>query len=304
VYLIQEAGSCSLEAMMPRLGDRAPVTCPDTPLMLIGRAPGEDGEYGRTAPDAPLPRDPNDPSLWLAGQGQANACGTVTLAYILRYLLGSGAPTRDQIDGQLRRGNIFSAPPLLVACARQLGLAARSYNGASLDFVFGLVDRGVPVMVLTDTTPLNLRDTANLHWVALVAHCEDRVGIYNPHGFQEELDLASFQSHWRQARIFGLPAWSNFAIALGPDPEALPPAHRSGLSLFGADLASVGVAGVVNRALRLRARDDVTAPRAVHIADNAAGVVVNAVATGFGSALLAIGGAASGLGGMLRRRSG
>jgi hypothetical protein len=73
------------------LGDRAPITCPDTPLMLIGRAPRDDGSYGRAAPNGPLPRDPNDASLWLAGQGAANACGTTTLAYILGYLLGDTA---------------------------------------------------------------------------------------------------------------------------------------------------------------------------------------------------------------------
>lgn len=175
---------------MPQLGDRAPVTCPDTPLMLIGRRLGPDGAAGRPSPDAPLPRDPNDPSLWLPGQGQANSCGTTTLAYILRYLLGERAPASARIDEALRRGNIFSAPSLLAAYPRRLGLASRAYDGADLDLLFDLLDRGVPCMVLTDTTPLNLRDTANLHWVAPLAHCPDRIAIYNPHGFQEELDLA------------------------------------------------------------------------------------------------------------------
>lgn len=103
---------------MPQLGDRAPVTCPDTPLMLIGRRLGPDGAAGRPSPDAPLPRDPNDPSLWLPGQGQANSCGTTTLAYILRYLLGERAPASARIDEALRRGNIFSAPSLLAAYPR------------------------------------------------------------------------------------------------------------------------------------------------------------------------------------------
>src|SRR3954466_7497667 len=148
---------------MPKLDDHSPITCPDTSLMLIGRAPGDDGNYGRPAPGAPLPRDPNDPALWLPGQGRANACGTTTLAYVLRYLLGPAAPDRLQIDRSVRRANIFSAPKLLAAYARRQGLEAESYNGASLDDMLALVDRGVPVMVLTDLTPLNLTDTANLH---------------------------------------------------------------------------------------------------------------------------------------------
>ncbi|MCC6174176.1 MAG: hypothetical protein IT305_02635 [Chloroflexi bacterium] len=238
-----------------KLGDRAPISCPDTPLMLLGRAPRADGSYGRPSPDAPLPRDPNDASLWQPGQGQTNACGTTTLAYILAYLLGDRAPSRADIDATLRRGNIFSAPQLLADYPRRFGLTARSYDDASLDLIFGLCDRGVPVMLLTDTTPLNLRDTANLHWVALVAHCSDRVGVYNPHGFQEELDRASFQMHWSQARIFGLPAWRNLCVAIARDPAALPPPRRPGLSALGANLAASGVAGVVNAVFGLRQFD-------------------------------------------------
>jgi hypothetical protein len=262
--------------------------------MLIGREPGPDGTYGRPAPDAPLPRDPNDARLWLPGQGQANSCGTTTLAYMLRHLIGERAPAPAEIDRHVRRGNIFSAPLLLVSYVRELGLAARAYDGADLDLVFGLVDRGVPVMVLTDTTPLNLADTANLHWVAVVAHCEDRVGIYNPHGFQEELDLASFRDHWRQARIFGLPAWRRFAIAVARHPSALPPAGRPGLALIGANMAADGVANVVNDFLGLRGRirGHEAAGSRLGAPIDAAGVLLGASLTAAGSFLLVAGAAA------------
>jgi hypothetical protein len=240
---------------MPQLGDRQPYTGPDTPMLVLGRDPGPDGAYGRPSPDAPLPRDPNDPTLWLPGQGRANACGTTTLAYVLRYLLGDAAPDRLQIDRQVRRADIFSAPDLLAGYARRLGLAVESYNGASLDEMLALVDRGIPVMVLTDTTPLDLRDTANLHWVCLIAHDAhdgDLLAIYNPHGFQEAIDRASFEGHWREARLFGLPAWGRYAIAIAPAGTSLPAPSGAGLSARGANLAAGGVAGVVNGAVSLR----------------------------------------------------
>src|SRR5687767_4490593 len=164
------AQGCRGRSRVAQLGDRQPYNGPDTPLLLVGRNPGADGSYGRSSGEGPLPRDPNDPALWLPGQGRANACGTTTLAYVLQYLLGSTAPSRAQIDQVVRRANIFTAPGLLVEYARGLGLAAQAYHGVSLDFVLGLVDRGVPVIVLTDTTPLDLSDTANLHWVAVVGH--------------------------------------------------------------------------------------------------------------------------------------
>lgn len=237
---------------MPQLGDRQPYTGPDTALLLLGREPGPDGSYGRSSPDAPLPRDPNDPSIWLAGQGRANACGTTTLAYVLRYLLGPSAPDRFQIDRSVRRADIFTAPNLMVKYARRLGLDAESYNGIALDEILQLVDRGVPVMVLTDTTPLDLTDTANLHWVCVVGHDGDLLAIYNPHGCQEAVDRASFEAHWQEARLFGLPAWGRYAIAIAPSGTRLPIPNKVGIAAVGANLAAGGVSGIVNGAVAVR----------------------------------------------------
>jgi hypothetical protein len=270
---------------MPQLGDRQPVSGPDSPLLLIGRQADRPLAAASPLSSQSLPRDPNDAAIWLPGQGRANACGTTSLAYSLRYLLGPSAPSRADIDAVIRRANIFTAPRLMVRYARKLGLAARAYNDASRELLFELVDRGVPVLVLTDTTPLNLRDTANLHWVVLLAHYDGKVAIYNPHGFQEELDLASFERHWQQASIFGLPAWRRFAIALSRDPAALPPASRSGLSLFGADLAAQGVATLVNSATSLWVGGD---GRVAQAARSLGGMVGGALQTAMGAlALLA-----------------
>ena len=289
---------------MAGLGARAPIGCPDTPLMLIGRTTGQDDAYGRSGPGDRLPRDPDDPTLWLPGQGRANACGTTTLAYVLRYLLGPGAPPRAEIDRALRRGDLFSAPRLLLQYARGLGLAARAYNDAELPLVLDLVDHGIPVLALLDTTPLDLRDTANLHWVAVVAHCGDRIGIYNPHGFQEELDLASFEAHWREARIFGLPAWRRFALAIARRPAALPTPRRPSVSFVGAELAAAGVASAVNRAVsmaeRLRlARATRPDPRLV---PDALGVVLAGLEAALGSTLLLAGAAGGAVEQVLRTR--
>ena len=273
---------------MPQLGDRQPYTGPDTPLLLLGREPGPDGSYGRASPDAPLPRDPNDPSIWLPGQGRANACGTTTLAYVLRYLLGPSAPARLRIDQSVRRADIFSAPGLLVEYARRLGLEAQSYNGIALDEILALVDRDIPVMVLTDTTPLDLTDTANLHWVCVVAHDGDLLAIYNPHGFQEAVDRASFESHWREARLFGLPAWGRFAIAVARPGTALPESAGAGLAARGADWAAAGVAGVVNGAVSLRRQvtDGGASLGALAVIPGVLGLTVPAAQTVAGAAAL------------------
>jgi hypothetical protein len=273
---------------MPRLGDRQPYTGPDTPMLVLGREPGPDGTFGRPTPDAPLPRDPNAPSLWLPGQGRANACGTTTLAYVLRYLLGDAAPDRLQIDRQVRRADIFSAPDLLTQYARRLGLDVELLNGADLDLVLDLVRNDVPVMVLTDLTPLDLTDTANLHWVCVVASDGDRLAIYNPHGFQEEIDRASFEANWREARLFGMPAWSHLAIAIARPGTSLPSAPATSVAAIGAGWAAKGVAGVVNGAVSLRqeATGDGPALNRLAVAPGVLGLAVPAAQLVAGAALV------------------
>lgn len=118
--------------------------------------------------------------------------------------------------------------------ARRLGLQANAYNGVDLEFVLRLTDQGMPVMVLTDSTPLDLTDTAKLHWICVVAHDGDSIGVYNPHGFQQALDRVSFESHWREARLLGLPAWRTFAIAVAGSEVLLPPGQTSDLAARGA----------------------------------------------------------------------
>jgi hypothetical protein len=291
---------------MPQLGDRAPYNGPETPLLLLGREPGPDGLYGRPAPDAPLPRDPNDPALWLPGQGRANACGTTTLAYVLRYLLGAAAPDRASLDRAMRRADIFSAPTMLVDRARLVGLHAAAYNGIDLDAVLKLTDQGIPVMVLIDTTPLDLTDTANLHWVCVVGHTtaanapdtgagatpdatpdSQQIAVYNPHGFQQALDRASFESCWREARLFGFPAWSRYAIAVTRAGTALPATGRTDLAARGANWTSGGVAGLVNGAVSLRsAVTGGTMSRALAAVPGALGLTVPLMQTVIGAGML------------------
>jgi hypothetical protein len=249
--------------------------------------------------DASLSRDPNNPTLWLAGQGRANACGTTTLAYVLRFLLGPSAPDRSRIDRAVRRADIFSAPTLLVRYARRLELEANAYNGVDLDFVLALTDRDIPVMVLVDTTPLDLTDTANLHWVCVVGHDGDRIGIYNPHGFQQELDRASFESCWREARLFGLPAWRSFAIAIARPGTSLPAPGRADFAAVGANWAASGVAGVVNGAVTLRRHlaEDGPGGRALAVFPGLLGLSVPAAQTVAGVALLLGAAVARGRGG-------
>ena len=113
-------------------------------------------------------------------------------------------------------------------------------------------------MVLLDTTPLDLTDTADLHWVCVVAQHDDghehSIGIYTPHGFQQALDRATFESCWREARLFGLPAWKRYAIAVGAPGTSLPAAPANDLAALGASWTASGVAGIVNQSMTLRSR--------------------------------------------------
>src|SRR5579871_2163072 len=69
---------------------------------------------------------PNEESMPDYNQGQTNGCGTTSLAMIMTYL---GIPeTQGDVDGAIRRMNIFTSPTDILDFARSKGLSAEGYN--------------------------------------------------------------------------------------------------------------------------------------------------------------------------------
>lgn len=178
------------------------------------------------------------------------ACGTTSLAMIIRFLTQDSNIAPEDIDKEIRRlPGMFSAPSDLIAYARRKGLQAEEYNYSYLKQVEDLVRQGIPVMPLLDLTPDNALDFDQWHWVVVVAvestNGEKVLVINNPWGKQEKWSREEFSKRWAHLRLLGLTlGYSKYIIAVGTRDDKLPP--RSGKGLASANAITSGFANVPN----------------------------------------------------------
>lgn len=178
------------------------------------------------------------------------ACGTTSLAMMIRFLIQDSDITPEHIDKEIRRlPGMFSAPPDLVAYARMKGLQAEEYNHNSLQEVEDLIRQGIPVMPLLDLTPDNALDFDQWHWVVVVAvestDGENILVINNPWGQQEEWGQDEFLEQWAHLKLLGLTfGYSNYFIAVGTRDDSLPPRRAAGVAP--ANAVTKGLADVLN----------------------------------------------------------
>ena len=152
---------------------------------------------------------------------QGPACGTTSLAMIIRFLAQDTGITPQDIDREIRKlPGMFSAPLDIISYAHKKGLQAKEYNHSSLQEVEKFVAQGIPVMPLLDLTPDKALDFNQWHWVVVVgverANVDKRLIINNPWGHQEDWDTEKFSKEWACLRLLGLTfGYSNYLIAIG-----------------------------------------------------------------------------------------
>jgi hypothetical protein len=178
------------------------------------------------------------------------ACGTTSLAMIIRFLTQDNSITPEVIDKEIRKlPGMFSAPTDLMAYARMKGLQADEYNHNSLQKVKNLVAQGIPVMPLLDLTPDNALDFDHWHWVVVVA-VEIKDGqkvllINNPWGRQEEWEEETFLKEWACLKLLGLTfGYNRYFIVISTPGDSLPPNRADGVSPANAVIK--GLADVLN----------------------------------------------------------
>jgi len=178
------------------------------------------------------------------------ACGTTSLAMIIRFLTEDNTLTPEDIDKEIRKlPGMFSAPTDLIAYAHRKGLQAEEYNCSSLQQLEGLVAQGIPVMPLLDLTPDNALDFDQWHWVVVVAIDETDgqkvLIINNPWGRQEKWGQEKFLKEWSCLRLLGLTfGYNNYFIAIGTPDDSLPPRHTEDVGA--ANVITKGLADVLN----------------------------------------------------------
>jgi hypothetical protein len=178
------------------------------------------------------------------------ACGTTSLAMIIRFLTDEKGITPQDIDQEMRKSSgMFSAPADLIAYARRKGLPAEEYNHGSLQQIENFVTQGIPVMPLLDLTPENAMDFDRWHWVVVLA-VDKRDGhktiiINNPWGQQEEWAEEKFSREWAYLRLFGLTfGYDNYFIAIDGPGDSLPPRRAEGTGP--ANAVTKGLADIIN----------------------------------------------------------
>jgi hypothetical protein len=178
------------------------------------------------------------------------ACGTTSLAMIIRFLTLHKTITPEDIDQKIRKlPGMFSAPADLIAYARSKGLKAEEYNNGSLKQLEDLVSQGIPAMTLLDLTPNNALDFDQWHWVVVVAiegaNNQKVITINNPWGQQEPWGQEKFLKEWAHLKLLGLTfGYNNYFIAVGTADDSLP--QRSADGIGAADAITKGLADVFN----------------------------------------------------------
>ncbi|MGV3525345.1 MAG: C39 family peptidase [Candidatus Sericytochromatia bacterium] len=202
-----------------------------------------------------------------------NSCGTTSLSMVMKYWQGhtieNSVPTIDHyirsqgtlelaLPGGMRQIDMdgFTAPRDIVSYANSRGLRAGLENGGSLGDLKAYLDKGVPLLCLTDWNfsggsseqPSGAApDGQSLHWVSLIGYeygpnaetgkNELQLLVGNPHGRVQRVGEADFLKVWSKLNlgvgskrvdtgmdrlyIAMLPQDDNAAV-VGPDGRARP----------------------------------------------------------------------------------
>lgn len=177
------------------------------------------------------------PGLFQVQEQVGNSCGTTSLSMVMKYFQGhnleNSVPNIDQYiraNGKLElmlpvvgqedvKIDGFTAPRDVVSYARARGFRAGLQNDASVSQIKGYLDKGVPVMCLTDwnfdggswTHPKDANpDAASLHWVTVLGYTyqpddkgeqEMQLVIGNPNGVVQHVSQADFEKVWTNLQL-------------------------------------------------------------------------------------------------------
>jgi peptidase C39-like protein len=187
-----------------------------------------------------------DDTMPMMYQGASNGCGTTCLAMILGYL-GSQTVDRHDIDAQIRRYDVFSAPDDLIGYARGAGFAAEGYNHGTQAELQRFIDAGIPCQLLISAD--GSRDLARLHMVVAVGYHqaggETVFTVKDPVRGKIDVRWSDLERKWAAPAV----GFDHYFIAVARPNTTLPPGRKGGIE--GTLRTADGLAAVMNNFHRL-----------------------------------------------------
>ncbi|MBO3754625.1 MAG: hypothetical protein FGF53_07115, partial [Candidatus Brockarchaeota archaeon] len=191
-------------------------------------------------------KDPNNPSSEFESQYPEPACGTTSLAAILRYLRDSSDYDHNKIDQWIRGGDVlkvFTDPFSIRRYARNEGLNAEVYVDGDFEKVKWFLDRGVAVMIGISVS--EEKGVMKAHWVVPICYWEDSIktqglespviiGYYNPWGYQSAIPQSRFELYWKEMEFGKIVLWNRVYVAISDpsNPTELPPTNAGTTETF------------------------------------------------------------------------
>jgi len=189
--------------------------------------------------------DPGDPNSDFEAQGDSNACGTTSLAAILRYLSKKNYMVYNHgiIDEAIRGGgyiDVFTDGFSIADYASKEGFEARIYVDGTFEDIKRFIDMGMPVeMCITTDGGHGGMNVEKGHWIVAVCYWEDlnygtMIGYYNPWGHLSAIPQSRFELYWTEQNLLGLTMWNRVYIAIcnKPAPHDMPPSNAAALESF------------------------------------------------------------------------
>ncbi|MEK7434059.1 MAG: C39 family peptidase [Cyanobacteriota bacterium] len=146
-------------------------------------------------------------------QGDTNACGTTSLSSVLNYHNNDPKKKTDHFEidkairsSNLNEGGMFTSPKSIVEYAQSKGFNAGMQKNTSIDDLVNRIDKGVPSMVLVDTTPESPNDL-DYHWMFLKGYEKDKEGkvtdlkLADPSGgYTRSMSVDDFNKEWKNLK--------------------------------------------------------------------------------------------------------
>jgi hypothetical protein len=162
---------------------------------------------------------------------------------IMSYLTGTTVDRHD-IDAEIRRFDVFSAPDDLIGYARRAGLPAEGYNHGTAEDLERFIDAGVPCELLISADGSS--NLARLHCVVAVGHHRDPQSgetvftLHDPVQGQIDTRWSDLERRWSAPPV----GFDHYFIAVGRPGTPLPPGRPDGVE--GTLAAADGLATVMN----------------------------------------------------------